>query len=904
MGFEHGSEPGTPGDIGRRAVSGAIWKIFAGLVNQILRFAVLIVLARILGPSDFGLAALVMTFAMFGPVFSDFSLGNALVYKETVTRRETSTVFWTCTMLGLFFTALGVGLAFPLGAFFGHTSFAPMFIVFSTTFLVMSLVAVPIAVLTRQMRFALLQGVSVVTSIVGAGAALVVAVMGFGPWAVLTQYLVQTVANAALLWVRCGWRPGFEFSRSDLRGIAKYSSAVFGSYFLLQVTPVAQNVLVGRLLGAPPLGTLVVMQNVSLLPANRITQPVMDVLFPVLSRLRGDRARTSVVWARSVEVSALAALPALLGLVVVAPDFVAVVLGSKWAGSETVLRLLALAGIFLALQPSTLTLFQACGAIRRMVTVTAGSAAATIIAVAAGSGWGLTGVAIGLVIQAAVIQAAAYAYVAQTMEVGFFAAIRPLGSIVAASACSVVPLAAVHRLLVEGGLGPLPRLVLSCVVGGVGLVFGMRVFARHLVYDILRRLPGRFRPSELRAPPVGAIGRRRAKARVERPGWEDRGRVVSPLSSRRDRRRSFTIRRASVSLDEGNTAAGHAARGTGNRRVMDLIAYWEVVRRRRRIIYRGLAVSIALAVVALLTVDGSGIRYRAPAVMTATSTLLVTQEGFPWGRSALTEYIKARNTGAEPISVPRFADPTRMEYLGALYTELANGDFVHRRVLPEESPETDDYAVTTLRAPDGRTLPLIEITATSTSADRAVEIARGVTANLKRYVQRQQEANDIPAGTRILLPVITSADQAEVLRGPRRTTAIMLFLLGLVGTCFLAFVVDNLRGAQGGVKPARGSDDAAPVSVAPVKTAVTKTKTRVASPRTKKAPAGASTAATAEAEAVGADGKPESATANRTRRRATTTTLRSLEDERSRPWTPAAPADSPEKRPEALAEER
>ena len=225
---------------------------------------------------------------------------------------------------------------------------------------------------------------------------------------------------------------------------------------------------------------------------------------------------------------------------------------------------------------------------------------------------------------------------------------------------------------------------------------------------------------------------------------------------------------------------------------MDVLSYWHVIQRQRRIVVVGLTVTTVLALIAAVKISPSGISYRSPGTYTATSTLFVTQEGSPWGR----------------------LDPTRMQYLAALYAEFATTDAVRYRVLPLDSPDSDSFTATALKASDGTTLPLIEITGESTTGERAIEIARTASNALRRYVVANQNANNVPESTRVALPLVVGAREAEVLRGPRRTPAIMLFLLGLAATLVMAFTVDNTRRRPAAVAPA--SETFEPVSVVPV----------------------------------------------------------------------------------------
>jgi hypothetical protein len=228
---------------------------------------------------------------------------------------------------------------------------------------------------------------------------------------------------------------------------------------------------------------------------------------------------------------------------------------------------------------------------------------------------------------------------------------------------------------------------------------------------------------------------------------------------------------------------------------VDLLTYWRVIQRQRRIVVVGFVLTLLAAAFLLFSFSTSGVGFRTPPVYFAKANLFVTQSGFPWGRSALTEYVRAQGAGDEDVAVPRFADPTRMEYLANLYSELALSDDVRRIVRRDgfRLRDLEEYRAVPLTATDGRPLPIIEVSGTSESQARAVFIANRVAGALQRFVAGQQRQSGISDDTRIVLPVITRADEAEVLQGVKLTSAVMIGLLGLIATLFVAFIVDNVQ---------------------------------------------------------------------------------------------------------------
>jgi hypothetical protein len=206
----------------------------------------------------------------------------------------------------------------------------------------------------------------------------------------------------------------------------------------------------------------------------------------------------------------------------------------------------------------------------------------------------------------------------------------------------------------------------------------------------------------------------------------------------------------------------------------------------------GLTIAQALALMAVVRVTDRGLEYRSPPVYAARSTLFVTQGGFPWGRSKLTQSAKGSDGGT--VEVQRFADPGRMEYLASLYSELARtSNAVRVQIERAGKLPPGGYQVTPLTAPDGRALPLIEVMGVSQSPPEAVLFSNRVADGLRRYVLLNQNAGDVPPASRIQLPFVTRASSAEVLQGVKLTRPILIFLLGSIMTLVFAFTRDNMQ---------------------------------------------------------------------------------------------------------------
>jgi capsular polysaccharide biosynthesis protein len=231
---------------------------------------------------------------------------------------------------------------------------------------------------------------------------------------------------------------------------------------------------------------------------------------------------------------------------------------------------------------------------------------------------------------------------------------------------------------------------------------------------------------------------------------------------------------------------------------VDLITFWNVVKRRQRIVVIGLCIAGALALVSLIKPTAEGLAWRTPPVYDAKATVEVTKPGF---QGRLGNPTADLNTSTFLVQQASF------------YANRAEGYQIARAAGRKIGIEEPAYDVVRLAGDDGTALPLLQITAYETSPKGAVDVANGVSKALIAYVLRDQESDRISARNRIELQVFERAREAEVFQGLRMTRPIMLFLLGALLTFGVAFVVDNLRGGRDAVPAEPSGEPEAPLGI-------------------------------------------------------------------------------------------
>ena len=382
-------------------VSGVSWSAVSQLVTQLVAFATTIVLARLLVPADFGIVGMAALYAGLVQMLAEVGLGAALIQRRDLGDRDLDTVFWAGLVVSTVVLILSLAIA-PLAAtFFRNPEVVPVFRVSSFAFVITALGSVHRANLNRELRFDRIASVEIGSSLAYAVSAVALALLGLGVWAMIVGQLIRVSAETVLLWRKERWRPKARFDRTAFRSLMSFGGSVWGFNFLNYMRENVDFLAVGRMLGATPLGFYTMAYNLANLPRRQLNSVVSRVAFPVFSRAEDDNTLLADAYAKVVRYISIIAFPVLIGLILVAPEFVRVVYGPSWGPSVLPLQLLCGAGLFYSIGTTQGSVFLAKGKPHWMLWIGVVTFAALAVMVLVGVQWGIVGVSLAVLTYAA-----------------------------------------------------------------------------------------------------------------------------------------------------------------------------------------------------------------------------------------------------------------------------------------------------------------------------------------------------------------------------------------------------------------------------------------------------------------------------------------------------------------------
>ena len=332
-----------------KTAKGLFWGGMNNGIQQLLGLAFGIILGRLLDPSDYGMTAMLAVFSVIANELQSSGFKTGLINLKSPAHDDYNAVFWFNILAG---AAIYVVLWFcaPLIADYYHQpKLIPLSRYVFLGFVFSSFGMAQSAYLTKQMQIKQIAQCGMTATLSSSIVSVVLAALGFGYWALATQYLLYIAMNTLLLWFFSPWRPTTKVTFEPIRRLFPFSFKIMLSAIFTQVNNNIMNLLLGRYYGETNTGHYNQAYQWSskcfLLVGNMLKQVDQTVLVG----LGDERERQLAVLRKMMRFTAFISFPLLFGLGMVSHEFIVLAIGEKWAFAASLLPLLCLCGAFLPL---------------------------------------------------------------------------------------------------------------------------------------------------------------------------------------------------------------------------------------------------------------------------------------------------------------------------------------------------------------------------------------------------------------------------------------------------------------------------------------------------------------------------------------------------------------------------
>jgi PST family polysaccharide transporter len=381
--------------IGSVARRGAFVTAAGQLIKLIAQCLSLVVLSRLLTPSDFGVVGMVMALVTIGEVVRDFGLSYAAVQARDLTSAQRSNLFWTNWSIGILLAASVVMSAPLVASFYGRPELISIVQLLALVFVANGFATQFRADLLRRLQFGAIAIADVLAQSVGLAAALILAMNGAGYWALVYQQLGQSAICAVLLAGLSRQLFGRPSRKAGMGPLIRYGTQTAASQMIAYLSRNVDSIAVGRGYGPEALGLYDRAFQLLMLPLNQLSAPATSVAVPILSRLQDDRDRYCALLVKAQTLLLYGILTVVTGMFVLADVLVPLVFGPQWVSSIAPFRVLAVGGFFQAAGYVSYWVYLSRGLARRNLFQTVLGRGIVIVLVIAGSNFGVLGIAAG-----------------------------------------------------------------------------------------------------------------------------------------------------------------------------------------------------------------------------------------------------------------------------------------------------------------------------------------------------------------------------------------------------------------------------------------------------------------------------------------------------------------------------
>lgn len=324
--------------------SGLLWSLVQSWGVKGLNLLLYIVLARLLSPTEFGIAAAVALVLLLQQLVAEFGFGEALIQRAVLSKQDVTLPFVVGVSASVLLSLIVALFAHQIAHLINIPDLAPYLIVASLFAPLATATAFQESLYKRDLDYkplAIRQFVALIlSSVIGVG----FAVYGMGAWSLIIQAVISSVISMVWLWRKPRWLPNRQYDFVSFRAIGKFGASVFSTRFIDFGATRSIDFVIVTLHGAVALGLYTIGSKLYQTAMELLFRAFMDVSLSALSRIAHDRIRLSGTYRRVVTTSSLFGTPVFFALAALSPEITHVLFGFKWAGSELVMAPLMLIG--------------------------------------------------------------------------------------------------------------------------------------------------------------------------------------------------------------------------------------------------------------------------------------------------------------------------------------------------------------------------------------------------------------------------------------------------------------------------------------------------------------------------------------------------------------------------------
>lgn len=327
----------------KKGIIGAFWQTSASLIRILFQFLLLAILSRLISQTDFGYIAFIMIMVGFTDLFSRMGIGGALIQMDILSINQVRTGFTLSLLFGVILGLLFYFLTPNIASFFNMNEIIDGLHFFSFLFPIRALNSVSNSLLTRDLKYALVEKIHLFSFIFGYSfVAIILAYLDFGYWSLLYGQLAMVLLTSILSWFYNFPKFSLNLVKEDINQLLFFGSGHTINIFLGYFSDTIDNLMVSKFIGPQALGIYSKAYQLYSIPASLLGSVYNNVMFPILSKRKNNLKKLRDFYFFSISLNILILTPIGILIFFNSELIVRIILGPGWEGSIIILQILIL----------------------------------------------------------------------------------------------------------------------------------------------------------------------------------------------------------------------------------------------------------------------------------------------------------------------------------------------------------------------------------------------------------------------------------------------------------------------------------------------------------------------------------------------------------------------------------
>ena len=419
--------------LGKTAQRGIVWSFLRESVSEILVFPASMIIARLLTPREFGIAAASVFFIQLAGRLGEMGFNSALIRAKEVKPIHLSTVFIVQMCIGATLCATMILLSPWIARFYNMPEATHVLPIAALGFVIAPLGSVSSTILQRNLEFKKNTTIDWVQLMVTSVTNVALALLGFSYMSIIYARLSSNATTQAMRLYYTNWRPSLRFSRTALMEILPSGTGFFAKRLLDYTAQNGDNLVVGKVQGLTALGLYDKAYSTMNRFLVRVNEGGPGVMFRIFAVIHEEPERFRRAYTKVMLSSSLMGFPLFTALAVMAPQMMVVMFGSQWTGAATPFALLCVSGALKLLNTYASSATQAAGRVWSEVWRQILFVALIVGFILAFKNYGPSGAAAGVLCATAVMTVLMHILLKRVTHLPWMHIVKPL---VPALACS------------------------------------------------------------------------------------------------------------------------------------------------------------------------------------------------------------------------------------------------------------------------------------------------------------------------------------------------------------------------------------------------------------------------------------------------------------------------------------